>query len=48
MCVYKTTGMVVEERTPASSRFSNYFVSKNRKGNENNVHSNHNHHTITA
>lgn len=26
--------MVVEERTPASSRFSDYFVSKNRNRKE--------------
>lgn len=34
MCVYKAPEMVVEERTPASSRFSDYVVSKNRKRNK--------------
>lgn len=34
MCVYKTPETVVEERTLAPSRFSDYFVSKNRKRDE--------------
>lgn len=34
MCVYKTPEILVEERTPAASGFSDYFVSKNRKRNK--------------